>query len=305
MEVDRRGFLRLSGAALASGVFVPWSRPQVQLGPQDRLAILYDASKCIGCRACQMACKRWNELPQDTEVAVTVPAEATDVYKLYDTPRGLSADTWTLIKLNKQSETDWHFMNYQCMHCADAACVTVCPSGALYKDERGFTAYDKSKCIGCGYCTQFCPYGVPALKTESVLSGQAKAAKCTFCQDRIYSGIGGPFCAEACPVGALVWGSRATLLEAAKQRVEQLKSQGLGSVRLYGEHEAGGLGRLSIMFGEPGDYGWPVSPSTPTLARAWQGILQPLGTLAFGAAGLGVLAFYLIARRYIKMEEVE
>jgi formate dehydrogenase iron-sulfur subunit len=305
MELNRRDFLKLSGAALASGVIVPWSTGKPQIAPEDRLGILYDSSKCIGCRACQMACKRWNDLPAETVDAAKLPVEAGNVSKLYDTPRDLSADTWTLIKLNKRSETDWHFMNYQCMHCADAACVTVCPTGALYKDERGFTAYDESKCIGCGYCTQFCPYGVPHLKTGSVLTGETKAAKCTFCQDRVYSGVGGPFCATSCPVGALVWGSREELLSEAKERVEYLKGQGFASARLYGEHEAGGLGRLSIIFGEPTEYGLPVGFNEPTVARVWQNVIQPLGGIAIAGSTLGALVAFFISRRYIHMEVVE
>jgi formate dehydrogenase iron-sulfur subunit len=305
MEVKRRDFLRFSGAALASGVLVPWSLPEVQFSPQDQLGILYDSSKCVGCRACQVACKRWNDLPGETEDAPRLAAEAENASRLYDAPRDLSADTWTLIKINKRSETDWHFMNYQCMHCTDAACVTVCPTGALYKDERGFTAYDESKCIGCGYCTQFCPYGVPHLRVKSVLTGEAKAAKCTFCQDRVYSGIGGPFCATSCPVGALVWGSRADLLEQAKQRVEYLKGRGFASAQLYGEHEAGGLGRLSIIFGEPDEYGLPVGFKEPTVARVWQNVIQTLGTVAIGGSTLGALVAFLISRTNIRMEEVE
>jgi formate dehydrogenase iron-sulfur subunit len=305
MEVNRRDFLKLSGAALASGVVAPRSLSEVQFDSQDRLGILYDSSKCVGCRACQEACKRWNNLPAETETAPLLAAEEGNVPRLYDAPRDLSSDTWTLIKLNKRSETDWHFMNYQCMHCADAVCVTVCPTGALYKDERGFTAYDESKCVGCGYCTQFCPYGVPHLKEEDVLTGEAKAAKCTFCQDRVYSGLGGPYCATSCPVGALEWGSRAELLQQAKERVEYLKGQGFASAQLYGEHEAGGLGRLSILFGEPSEYGLPVEFPSLTTARLWQSVVQPLGAIAIAGSMLGALVAFFISRRYIHMEEVD
>jgi formate dehydrogenase iron-sulfur subunit len=302
MQLNRRDFLRLSGATLAGGLLVPPATVLAQAS-SDQLGILYDSSKCIGCRACQMACKRWNNLPPDTEDAVTLPDESAS--KLYDTPLGLSADTWTLIKLHGAGESDWHFMNYQCMHCADAACVTVCPTGALFKDERGFTAYDKEKCIGCGYCTQFCPYGVAHLKVESVLSGKAKAAKCTFCQDRVNSGIGGPFCATTCPTGALTWGSRSELLDRAKARVEYLKGEGSSSVQLYGEHEAGGLGRMTILFGNPEEYGWSEKLAAPTVGKAWQNIIQTVGAVAIGASTLGALLAFLLSRSNIHMEEVE
>ena len=302
MQLTRRDFLKLSGAgagaSLAGGLLLsPGEVSAAAPGPGD-LGILYDSSKCVGCRACQMACKRWNKRP----------AEPDDAQGIYDAPQGLSADTWTLIELKKRSDDEWHFFNYQCMHCADAACVTVCPSRALFKDERGFTAYDREKCIGCGYCTRFCPYGVPHLErqtTTELLSGRTKTAKCTFCQDRIAAGIGGPFCAETCPVGALVWGQRADLLTTAKARVTDLQGQGLSAARLYGETEAGGLHRLSILFGEPGEYGLPLKPASPTTARLWQGVFQWLGQAAFGAAILGSIGAFFVARRKIHMEEVE
>jgi formate dehydrogenase iron-sulfur subunit len=287
-----------AGASLAGGL---WLSPgEVAAAPPQpgELGILYDPSKCVGCRACQMGCKRWHKRP----------SEAGGDQGLYDTPQDLSADTWTLIKLNKRSDSDWHFFNYQCMHCTDAACVTVCPSGALFKDERGFTAFDRDKCIGCGYCTRFCPFGVPHLEEQAgveKLTGQTKAAKCTFCQDRIAAGIGGPFCAESCPVGALVWGQRADLLDKAKARVAELQAQGLGAARLYGETEARGLHRLSILLGEPAEYGLPAKPASPATAKAWQKIVQPLGEIAFAAAILGSIGAFLISRRKIHMEEVE
>jgi formate dehydrogenase iron-sulfur subunit len=294
MQLKRRDFLKLSGAALAGGIALPQVASRAPASRVGDLGILYDASKCVGCRACQMACKDWNKLPGET----------TDAQKLYETPLGLSADTWTLIKLKKSNQADWHFFNYQCMHCTDAACVTVCPTGALFKDERGFTAYDREKCNGCGYCTEFCPFGVPHLKTQSLLTGEAKAAKCTFCQDRIWGGLGGPSCAEACPVEALVWGQREELLGKARERVATLQAQGLSAARLYGENETGGLHRLSILFDEPAQYNLPQAPPG-AIANAWQKIIQPLGEVALGATVLGVIAAFFITRRNIRMEEVE
>jgi formate dehydrogenase iron-sulfur subunit len=305
MQLNRRDFIKLSGAAVVGGGLLAPSTAIAQVSPEDQLSILYDSSKCIGCRACQAACKRWNKLPSEPTDNAVLPAEANDPAPLYDTPLGLTAHTWTLIKLNKKSETDWHFMNYQCMHCADAACVTVCPTGALYKDPKGFTAYDQSKCIGCGYCTQFCPYGVPHLNTQSVLTGKAKAAKCTFCQDRVYGGIGGPFCATTCPTGALVWGKRSELLAQAKERVGFLQGGGMSSAKLYGENEAGGLHRLSIVVGDPAEYNLPTKLAAPTVAGFWQNIIQVLGAVAIAGSTLGALVAFLISRTNIRMEGVE
>ncbi len=293
IPLSRREFLGLS--ALGLGVSLAGARPAAAasraVSPND-VAILYDPVKCVGCKACQMACKRWNKLPN----------ESTDPLGIYESPRGLSAITWTLIKLWR-AEVGWHFFNYQCMHCTDAACVEVCPTGALSHDPLGFVLMDRNKCNGCGYCTQFCPYGVPHLQIADPLTGKAKAAKCTFCQDRIWAGIGGPACAEICPVGALTWGKRGELLETARARVAELQAKGMNA-RIYGETEAGGLHRLSILLDEPEQYGLPSIPRTPSFARAWQKILQPLGNVAFGTALLGILGAFFFVRRKIRMEEV-
>jgi len=321
MQVNRRDFIKLSGVILAGGVGFPLiqipASAQIPLVPRTGvpllqtpipdgpLGLLYDTTKCIGCRACQMACKRWNNLPLETGNQEVLLSESPTSAPIYDTPTNLSEDTWTLIKLKKFDNTDWHFMNYQCMHCTDAACVTVCPTGALFKDERGFTAYDKTKCIGCGYCTQFCPYGVAHLKVDSVVTGQAKAAKCTFCQDRVAAGIGGPYCATVCPTGALVWGNRDQLLDQAKGRVSDLQGQGMDQISLYGENEAQGLQRLSIIYGSPGSYNLPTNLASPTVSKAWQNVIQLLGTVAIGGSMLGAAAAFLISRSNIHMEEVE
>lgn len=290
-KLSRREFLGLS--ALGLGLSLASARPAAArtVSPND-VAILYDPVKCVGCRACQMACKRWNKLPN----------ESTDPLGLYESPRDLSAITWNIIKL-RRTEVGWHFFNHQCMHCTDAACVEVCPTGALYHDPMGFVALDREKCNGCGYCTQFCPYGVPHLRVSNALTGEAKSAKCTFCQDRLRAGIGGPSCAEICPVGALTWGKREELLEKGRARVSELQAKGINA-RLYGETEAGGLHRLSILLDEPEQYGLPSVPRTPAFARAWQRVIQPLGTGFFGALLLGILGAFLIVRRRIRMEEV-
>ncbi len=293
MSLDRRQFIKLAslgaGGMLLSPQGVETSRA---LSAANELALFYDPTKCIGCRACQNACKDWNGNPAEL-----------DPTGLYDAPRELSADTWTLIKLTNV-QTDWPFVNYQCMHCTDAACVTVCPTGALHKDAKGFVAIDQNKCNGCGYCTQFCPFGVPHLGDVNLITGQARAAKCTFCQDRIQAGIGGPFCAESCPTQALVWGKREALLEEAKARVSDLKAEGHSEARLYGESEAGGLHRMSILLDEPSVYGLPADPQGPiSFSAIWQRIVQPLGGIAVGATALGLVVNWLVARTQIKVEE--
>jgi formate dehydrogenase iron-sulfur subunit len=219
----------------------------------------------------------------------------------------LSATAWNLIVARKGVDLDDQpFFNYQCMHCTDAACAMGCPSGALSIDDRGFVTFNQGQCVGCGYCSQFCPFGIPQLGTVNLITGEARAAKCTFCQDKIEAGSGGPSCAEACPTGALTWGERGTLLAEAKTRVAELNAAGDGGALLYGEEEAGGLHRLSILLDEPSAYGLPDDPGGSFfLARLWRKILQPVGFAVFGVALVGVVTAFGLARRNIHMEEVE
>jgi formate dehydrogenase iron-sulfur subunit len=310
MQANRRQLFKLMGAAATASAVLPVVHASAEgtALKADNLAILYDTTKCVGCRACQMACKQWNKLPEDSHNRQSLPVEALGE-RLYDTPLGLTSDTWTLIKLHRAGAGGWHFFDMQCMHCTRATCVQVCPSGALTKDAKGYTAYDRDKCIGCGYCTQFCPFGVPHLDSlgtaSGLLTGKAKAAKCTFCQDRVRAGIGGPACAERCPVGALVWGQRADLLAGAKARVSDLQAQGVADARLYGEFEAYGLHRLSILLDEPGQYGLPLHFGVLDVTNLWQRVVQPLALAGFGAAIVGDLVAWFIARKHIRMQEVD
>jgi formate dehydrogenase iron-sulfur subunit len=289
--VDRRGFLKLTGVGLSGFMLQPSDQSFASTTGEDEIAILYDASKCIGCRACERACKECNNLPAEPEP-----------------PSDLSAITWNLIKQRKGiDQPDRPFFNFQCMHCTDAACVMVCPTGALYKDKRGFVAVEEDKCNGCGYCTQFCPFGVPDLKDVNLVTGEAKVGKCIFCcQNQPQEGIGRVACVEACPTGALTLDWRENQLEVARDRVAQLKADGHSGAMLYGESEAGGLHRLSILLDEPTAYGLPVDPQGPiTFSSVWQKIIQPLGEVALGATVLGVIAAFFVTRRNIRMEEVE
>ena len=289
--VDRRDFLKLTGVGIGGFLLQPSDRTIASAPDEDDVAILYDASKCIGCRACERACKECNNLPAE-------PEPASD----------LSAITWNLIKQRKGvDQSDWPFFNDQCMHCTDAACVMVCPTGALYKDKKGFVAIDEDKCNGCGYCTQFCPFSVPDLKDVNLITGEAKVGKCIFCcQNQPQEGVGKVACVEACPTGALTLDWRKNQLEVARDRVAQLKAEGHSGAMLYGEREAGGLHRLSILLDGPSAYGLPVDPQGPiTFSGVWQKIIQPLGEIALGATILGVIGAFFVTRRNIRMEEVE
>jgi formate dehydrogenase iron-sulfur subunit len=290
-RVNRRAFLKLTGAGLSGLLVYPSGKASASTPSESDLAILYDASKCIGCRACERACREHNNLP--------APDEPNSE---------LSATAWNLVITREGVDPDNHpYFNYQCMHCTDAACAMGCPAEALTIDERGFVSFSQDKCIGCGYCTQFCPFAIPHLCDIKVICGAARATKCTFCQDKLDAGCGGgPSCAEACPTGALTWGMRGALLAEAKTRVSELQAEGESGARLYGEYEAGGLHRLSIILDDPSAYGLPDDPSGGfVLARVYRKIIQPAGFAIFGAALLGVSAAFGLARRKIHMEEVE
>jgi formate dehydrogenase iron-sulfur subunit len=257
-------------------------------------AMLIDVSRCTACRACQVACKAWNDLP----------AEITVCAGCYDNPTDLSPDTWNRIafwEVERQGGgMDWVFRPVRCMHCGDAPCVRVCPTGALFKDSLGFTAYDESKCNGCGYCTQFCPFDVPRLK-EAGLWGKGTTTKCTFCQTRARNGLT-PACAKACPTGAITFGERAELVATGKARVAKLKGDSFPDANLYGENLLGGLGMTYVLTHKPAVFELPERPSG-ALAGAWQPWIQTLGGIAVGATALGLVINWLVARQNIKVEE--
>jgi formate dehydrogenase iron-sulfur subunit len=295
MMMDRRGFLKLSAAGLGAAV-LDGAAALPTLASEGRLAMLYDNSKCIGCRACQMACKQWNKLGP----------VSTDPAGLYESPTGLSPHVWTLIKLANYPVTpqrNYLFIKVGCMHCGNPACAAVCPTGALKQQPNGLVTFDRTLCNGCSYCTQVCPFHVPQLEIVSHLKGTAKSSKCTFCQDRVAQGLT-PYCIQSCPAGALRWGDRQALLDAAHSRVEALKVD-FPEANLYGETQLSGLGRLYLLLAPPAAYGLPEDPAFPIGATLWKKVVQPAGQVVFGAVTLGVLGAFFVSRRRVHMEEVE
>ncbi len=258
-------------------------------------AILFDTTKCIACRGCQVACKQWNGLQ----------GEATRNSGSYENPSNLGPDTWIKIRFNEVSRgesgaMDWLFTRQSCMHCSDAPCVEVCPTGALYHHELGFVAYDREICSGCGYCVEFCPFSVPHMRGARV-SGMARAEKCVMCQDRITNGYE-PSCVKTCPANALVFGNRDDLVIKGKLTVRELKAKYPGAY-LYGEREMGGTHVLYILTDSPEAHGLPASPEVPASAIAWKGFLQPVGAAIVGITIVGLGLNYLVARAFVKREK--
>lgn len=239
----RRDFLK---GALAAGTIVGAGGTAVQARethkvPEDALGLLYDATLCIGCKACVAACKEANDNPP----------EFNTFDKLWDTPLDTSGYTYNIIKMyrhgtmeTKDAETDGYaFMKTSCMHCADPSCVSACPVSAMTKDPAtGIVEYHPNKCIGCRYCVAACPFGIPKYQYDDPTG---RIGKCELCRHRHKDGHYSA-CAEVCPTGATLFGRTADLLAEAKRRLA-LKP---GSVATY---PRGHLrhGQLKQLLGEP------------------------------------------------------
>ncbi|MDD5095540.1 MAG: 4Fe-4S dicluster domain-containing protein [Dehalococcoidia bacterium] len=250
-------------------------------------AILFDGTKCTACRGCQVACKQWNELK----------AEETTNRGTFENPPDLSSDTWLKIKFTEVSKNgnggiDWLFTRRSCMHCTDAACVTVCPSGALSYHKLGFVQYNKDKCTGCGYCVEACPFKVPKSDGGN-FTGVRKASKCLFCQDRVTNGFE-PACVTTCPTAALQFGERSEMVAIGRSRVEQLGST-YPMANLYGEKQLDGLHVLYVLPYAPEVHGLPADPKVPTAAEA-RDILKYVGVGAVAAVAVGAGLNFLVAR---------
>ncbi|NPA90635.1 MAG: hydrogenase 2 operon protein HybA [Chloroflexi bacterium] len=255
-KINRREFLKIAGASvggllLTAGAVTASGKEEVRpFKPvTDGYAMLYDATLCVGCRACQNACRRANNKPAEL-----------DPTGLYDAPNDLSGDTWTLIKLYKSEDGQtWSFVKRQCMHCIEPACVAACPLGALHITPTGAVAYDKNICFGCRYCMVSCPFGVPRYEWDTTTP---YIQKCDFCTSNGRLDRGEPpACVEACPTGALVFGTRSELLAEAHQRIEAHPDRYVDHV--YGEHEAGGTHALYLSGVPFEDLGFPQLDEKP------------------------------------------
>jgi formate dehydrogenase iron-sulfur subunit len=256
-----------------------------------RMGFFTDTSVCIGCKACEVACKEWNAVPEDG-------IELTGMS--YDNSVRLGASTWrhvAFVEISRPETVEpppgaaddggsavrWLMSSDVCKHCTEAACLDVCPTGALMRTEFGTVVVQDDVCNGCGYCVSACPFGVIARRESD-----GGAHKCTLCYDRIGDGLT-PACAKACPTESIQFGPLDELRERARQRVGDLHDAGVADARLYLDDPGdgiGGGGAFFLLLDEPEVYGLPPDPvvTTRDLPRMWRHVATAAAGLA--AAGL-------------------
>ena len=259
-------------------------------------AVFYDASKCTGCKGCQTACKQWNQH------ASALTSDEFTFTGSYQSPLDVTDNTWLLTAFNEADNgngVEWSFARRGCFHCTDAACEQACPVGAIGRAASGAVVIDESKCIGCRYCVNACPFGVPKWRETA-----NKAFKCRMCQDRTANGRQ-PACVSTCPAGALAFGDRSEMVKEAEKRLSQVKSAGYDKAELYGVSELGGMHVITLAHRGLEAHGLVRDPKVPELVSLWQ-FLKPLGALAFGGAAAGLAISFLTGMGYERTsDEVE
>jgi len=272
MAISRRAALKglaVAGAAVA-GVR-PAQAATLAVPQTDALGLLYDATLCIGCKTCMVACNEANGLPADTSGSRA---------KLYHKPIDLSEKAKTVIKLYAQ-DGEQSFVKAQCMHCVDPACASACMLGALKKREFGIVTYNPDLCVGCRYCEVACPFNVPKFEWSSAAP---KIVKCELCKERLAAGKQ-PACTEVCPRHAVIFGRRTDLLDEAHRRLHEAPERYVPKV--YGETDGGGTQVLYLSHVPFEKVGFPAlgEEPAPSLARSiqhgvYRGFIAPLALYA-------------------------
>jgi formate dehydrogenase iron-sulfur subunit len=251
---NRRDFLKVFSGVTATAFATKSARAAPQnILSDDRFGVLVDTTVCIGCRKCEYACK----------IAHNIPTEGPDHYtdqSVFLTKR--RPDDMNLTVVNaypQQADTDMPVtVKVQCMHCDHPACLSACIVGAFDKDENGAVTWDEDKCIGCRYCMVACPFQIPAYEYDKAL--EARVVKCDFCVDR-QKDEKLPACVEICPVEALTFGKRSTLIELARDKIKSDPEKYINHI--YGEHEVGGTSWMYLANKDFENYDFPKLANTP------------------------------------------
>ena len=260
------------------------------------VAKLIDISKCIGCKACQVACMQWNDLQ----------GEIGHNHGDYQNPRDLNDTTWTLMRFYEvEPEPDrleWLIRKDGCMHCADPGCLAACPApGAIVRYSNGIVDFHQEHCIGCGYCITGCPFDIPRLSKQD-----EKAYKCTLCSDRVAVGLA-PACVKTCPTGAITFGGKAEMIRHAGTRVADLRERGFTEAGLYDPPGVGGTHVLYVLqhADRPELYGLPKDPAISPLVELWKGAAKPLAIATMALVGLASLFHYVTKGPNAVSREIE
>jgi formate dehydrogenase iron-sulfur subunit len=278
---------------------------------QPRVGFFTDTSICIGCKACEVACKEWNRVPDSNQGFTGMSYDHTIdlgantwrhvAFVEQRKPTGLEAAASSLVEaasLNQLAEgadvstyqddegVRWLMASDVCKHCTEAACLEVCPTGALFRTEYGTVVVQEDVCNGCGYCVSACPFGVLEQR-----EGDGRVWKCTLCYDRLGDGLE-PACAKACPTNSIQFGELEELRERAERRLERFTEAGVEEARLYGgdpDDGIGGFGAFFLLLDEPEVYGLPPDPvdTTRDLGGIWAAAAA--GAVALGAALAGAV----------------
>ena len=244
---------------------------------------MIDTSTCIGCKACEVACQEWNDLPPETSVQLGT----------YQTLPETTPNFWNLIKFSEHEDSTglhWLMRKDQCMHCADPGCLEACPApGAIVQYNNGIVDFQQENCIGCGYCIAGCPFDIPKFNQKT-----RKVYKCTLCGDRVAVGLE-PACIKACPTSCLQFGTKDQMLALANKRVEQLRKTGFEKAAVYDPPGVGGTGVITVLaLGDhPEEYGLPANPTIPLAVTLWKTPLKWLGNVAIIGGLVGTFLHYM------------
>ena len=266
---------------------------------QVEVSKLVDIDLCIGCKACEVACKEWNDLE----------VEETSNFGGYQSHEDLTPSTWDLMRFNEvdlENEEDgiaWLIRKDSCLHCEEPGCLLACPApGAVVQYENGIVDFDQDKCIGCQYCIAGCPFDIPRFDSET-----KKVYKCTLCVDRVSNGLE-PACVKACPTGSIQFGTKEDIVLRAEEKVAKLKERGFDNALHYDPEGVNGLHMSYVVpRGEMlEEYGLPRDPKVKGMSFfPVMGALRKLGSLSMWAGLLGAGLFFLRTGRRPLPEEDE